>query len=247
MTLKIALIFAMEAEARPLIDELGLEYDPTLGDSRLPFKHFTGNFEGRIELLLSLSGKDDRHQVDNIGTEPATLNTYLTLSKFQPDLCINAGTAGGFRSRGCEIGDVFLIDRPCKFHDHRIPMPGFDAYGIGSHPVFAPAGMAEALGLKSGGVSTGNALDYTDVCLKIIEQNEGHVKEMEAAAIAWVANLLKVPFMALKSVTDIVDGEHPTQEEFLRNLESASRRIREKTIEVLKYFSKHPELLRRNR
>lgn len=246
MISKVALIFAMEAEARPLIDELALEYDPSFGDPRLPFKYFRGELDGRIELLLSLSGKHEVHQVDNIGTEPAILNAYVTLSRFQPDLCINAGTAGGFRCRGCEIGDVFLIDRPCKFHDHRIPIPGFDAYGIGSYPVFEPAGMAEALGLKKGGVSTGNALDYTEVCLKIIERNEGHVKEMEAAAIAWVASQMKVPFMALKSVTDIVDGEHPTQDEFLRNLDAASRRIREKTIEVLKYLSAHPHLLRRS-
>jgi nucleoside phosphorylase len=245
MNSRIALIFAMEAEARPLIDELKLEHDPSFGDSRLPFQYFRGQLDGRIELLLSLSGKHDVHQVDNIGTEPAILNAYVTFSRFQPDLCINAGTAGGFRSRGCEIGDVFLIDRPCKFHDHRIPIPGFDSYGIGSYPVFAPAGMAEALGLKEGGVSTGNALDFTDVCLKIIEQNEGYVKEMEAAAIAWVASMLKVPFLALKSVTDIVDGEHPTQEEFLRNLDAASRRIREKTLEVLKYLSSHPQILKR--
>jgi len=246
MSQKVALIFAMEAEARPLIDELGLEYDPTLGDPRLPFKHFRGSLDGRIELLLSLSGKDSRYQVDHIGTEPATLNAYVSLSKFQPDLCINAGTAGGFRSRGCAIGDVFMIDRPCKFHDHRIPIPGFDAYGIGSYPVFAPQEMATALGLKLGGVSTGNSLDYTDVCLEIIEKNEGHVKEMEAAAIAWVASLLKVPFLALKSVTDIVDGEHPTHEEFLRNLDAASRRIREKTLDVLRYLSARPHLLHRS-
>jgi nucleoside phosphorylase len=246
MISKVALIFAMEAEARPLIEELGLEYDPSFGDPRLPFKYFRGDLDGRIDLLLALSGKHETHQVDNIGTEPAILNAYITLSQFKPDLCINAGTAGGFRCRGCEIGDVFLIDRPCKFHDHRIPIPGFDAYGVGSYPAFAPAGMAQALGLKQGGVSTGNALDYTDVCLELIEKNEGHVKEMEAAAIAWIASLLKVPFMALKSVTDIVDGEHPTQEEFLRNLDAASRNIREKTIDVLKYLSKHPELLRRS-
>jgi nucleoside phosphorylase len=105
--------------------------------------------------------------------------------------------------------------------------------------------MAQALGLKEGGVSTGNALDYTDICLQLIDQNEGSVKEMEAAAIAWVASWLKIPFLALKSVTDIVDGEHPTQEEFLRNLDAASRRIREKTIEVLKYLCSNPQLLHR--
>ena len=33
------------------------------------------------------------------------------------------------------------------------------------------------------------------------------VKDMEAAAIGWVADVSKVPFIALKIVTDIVDGD----------------------------------------
>jgi nucleoside phosphorylase len=33
------------------------------------------------------------------------------------------------------------------------------------------------------------------------------VKEMEAAAIAWSAHLFGTPMFALKSITDIVDGE----------------------------------------
>lgn len=32
------------------------------------------------------------------------------------------------------------------------------------------------------------------------------VKEMEAAAIAWVAALFHIPMFSLKSITDIVDG-----------------------------------------
>ena len=38
------------------------------------------------------------------------------------------------------------------------------------------------------------------------------VKEMEAAAVAWTCQqVLHVPFVALKSVTDIVDGGVATQ------------------------------------
>ena len=44
---------------------------------------------------------------------------------------------------------------------------------------------------------------------------------MEASGIVWVTHLYDVPFLALKSVTDIVDGERPPQEEFLENLHKA--------------------------
>jgi len=36
---------------------------------------------------------------------------------------------------------------------------------------------------------------------------DASVKDMEAAAIAWVAKLSNTPFFALKIVTDIVDGD----------------------------------------
>lgn len=239
---RIALIFAMEEEALPLISALGLKEDPKFGDSRLPFRHFRGPYRDRFEILLSINGKDPRHQVDNIGTEPAALNAYLTISGFRPDLCINAGTAGGFIKRGGAIGDVYLIDQPCRFHDHRIPIPGFDAYGLGCYPTLEIPGMAEILNLKRGAVSSGNSLDATDVCLELMGRNEASVKEMEATAIAWVAWTMKVPLIVLKAVTDLVDGEHPTQDEFLAHLSLASRKIMEKTLEVLSFLAEHPEL-----
>ena len=48
------------------------------------------------------------------------------------------------------------------------------------------------------------------------------VKEMECAAVAWVCEKLRVPFVALKSITDIVDGDKATRDEFESNLRTAS-------------------------
>jgi adenosylhomocysteine nucleosidase/5'-methylthioadenosine nucleosidase len=45
------------------------------------------------------------------------------------------------------------------------------------------------------------------------------VKEMEAAAVAWVCKQVNIPFAALKGVTDLVDGGVTTREEFESNLE----------------------------
>lgn len=39
-----------------------------------------------------------------------------------------------------------------------------------------------------------------------MDKFEAHVKDMEAAAIGYVATQAKVPWFCLKSVTDIVDG-----------------------------------------
>lgn len=65
--------------------------------------------------------------------------------------------------------------------------------------------------------------------------NEASVKDMEAAAIAWVAELSKTPFFALKVVTDIVDGDRPTQDEFLENLSAASKSLQEKLPKIVEF------------
>jgi len=230
-------MFAMEAEAAPLIAHLGLTPDKSIGDPRLPFRYFSGNFRG-LDLLVSENGKDPRYRVDNIGTEPAVLNTYVTIERFRPGLVINAGTAGGFIKHGGQIGDVYLGDPDYRFHDHRIQIPGFLEYGIGAYPSVVPAGLAIAAGLKTGVISTGNALDATPRDLEMLEANGARAKDMEAAAIAWVCWTMKVPFFALKSITDRVDGPHATPDEFLANLSRASQTLTEKLEAVLEFISK---------
>lgn len=72
--------------------------------------------------------------------------------------------------------------------------------------------------------------------MQIIRKLNGEVKDMEAAAIAWIASIYNIPFLAIKSITDIVDGEKPTEEEFLQNLNYASDILSKKTIELLKHI-----------
>jgi 5'-methylthioadenosine nucleosidase len=50
---------------------------------------------------------------------------------------------------------------------------------------------------------------------------------MEAAAIAWAASLSQTPLIVLKVVTDIVDGNRPTQDEFFENLATAASSLQE--------------------
>ncbi len=40
-----------------------------------------------------------------------------------------------------------------------------------------------------------------------LDEAGAHVKEMECAAIAQVAHIFNVPFLAVKAITDIVDGD----------------------------------------
>lgn len=66
-------------------------------------------------------------------------------------------------------------------------------------------------------------------------ENNASVKDMEAAAIAYICELAQIPFFALKVVTDIVDGDRVTQDEFFENLSAASKSLQEKIPLVLDF------------
>ena len=67
-------------------------------------------------------GKCKTTGVDNIGTVSAGLMSYLAIQAFKPDVVISAGTAGGFKSSGAQIADVFVSSAMIN-HDRRIPIP----------------------------------------------------------------------------------------------------------------------------
>ena len=75
---------------------------------------------------------------------------------------------------------------------------------------------ADNLVLQAGVVSSSNNLGYSEQDMAQILENDAAVKEMEGAAIAWAAHLFEVPVLALKSITDIVDGDRPPKRSSLR-------------------------------
>ena len=60
---------------------------------------------------------------------------------------------------------------------------------------------------------------------------------MEGSGIAWVAHLAKVPLVCVKVVTDIVDGDVPTQDEFLQNLSAAAESLKDSLPKVVRYVA----------
>ena len=56
-------------------------------------------------------------------------------------------------------------------------------------------------------MSSGNSLDWSEQDMTFMKNNKVAVKEMESAAVAWVAAMFNTPMFCLKSITDIVDGE----------------------------------------
>lgn len=225
----------MPAEAQPLIEhfDLKLENNPFQG---LPPLLYNGRYKN-LEISVVVNGKDPQYNVDLVGTQAATLVAHLAIEKIKPDLIINAGTAGAFGSNGSKIGDVYLSDQHFIFHDRRIPIPGWDKFGIGKYPSYNTSKIANDLNFKQGIITSGNSLDMCNEDEKIIREQGGEVKDMEATALAWVASLHSVPFFSIKSITDLMDSEKTTQEEFLENLQMASINLKDACYKVVDYIN----------
>lgn len=82
-------------------------------------------------------------------------------------------------------------------------------------------------------MSTGNSLDCIAPDLEAMHASETAVKDMESAAVAEVCRLWGTPMLAVKSVTDIVDGDKPTNEEFLANLHASSQALQDAISRIL--------------
>ena len=231
----ICFIIAMAGEAGPLIELFGLREHPHIFASYLPMKAYTGQYlDSNISLIIN--GKDERYDIDNIGTQPAVLSTYLAIQQFDPDLVINAGTAGGLKNNGLQIGDVVLAIDRVWFHDRRIPIPKFREYGLGGYPLEPQPELIRKLGLKTGILSSGNAFDFSEQDRDIMLSLGVSIKDMEAASVAWICDLAKKPLMILKGITDFVGLDHPSEQEFILNFQLTMKNLTDTCEKVLHFL-----------
>ncbi|XP_068645995.1 5'-methylthioadenosine/S-adenosylhomocysteine nucleosidase-like [Aristolochia californica] len=231
----IVIIIAMQTEALPLINKFHLSEDILSFPKGVPWVRYHGMYKD-LQINIIWPGKDAVLGVDSVGTISASLVTYASILELKPDLIINAGTAGGFKAKGACIGDVFVASG-VAFHDRRIPIPVFDQYGICSRKTFPTPNLLKEHNLKVGNLSTGDSLDMSPHDEASIVANDAAVKDMEGAAVAYVTELLSVPTIFVKAVTDIVDGDKPTAEEFLQNLVAVTAALDEKVTQVIDFIS----------
>lgn len=230
----IVYIVAMQAEAQPFIDAFGIKEVPAFF-APLPCRLYSAEIASGKKLHVVLNGQ--QHGSDLVGCEAASVATLAAIQRLEPDLVINSGTCGAFKSNGAAIAEVF-IGNGVMFHDRRVP--GDDEWGtqaLGNYSVWEGAAeLAKQLGFKMGKVTTGSSLDMQPCDLAVITENYGELKDMEGAAIAFVCSLFKVPILFVKSVTDLCDSGAETFEEFSRNLAAASEALRHANERVIRHL-----------
>ena len=211
---------------------------PERSEAAYGFELHEGRAEGGHSVVVAVAGRDPRFGVDSIGTLPAALLTHHIIDRFVPGVIVNAGTAGGFERRGAQVGDVYLGDEVTVFHDRRIPLDGFRAMGPGHYPVRSHRDLASALSLRLGIVSTGDSLDCSPEDAAQMSALSASVKDMEAAAIAYVCERRAVPLVLVKAITDIVDHPTETAAQFLQNYAIAVARLADALVGVVAHLTR---------
>ncbi|MBU3728174.1 MAG: hypothetical protein FGM37_02860, partial [Phycisphaerales bacterium] len=178
----------------------------------------------------------------------------LAIRSLRPRLVINAGTCGGFESRGAAIGTVYVPNR-YLFHDQRVDLPRFGDFArsvidadapLGEGGTSAPEGdprsaaaIAASIGASRGTLATGSSLDATTAEMELFDRERVVAKDMEGAAIARVCRDLRTPLVAVKAVTDLVDHRADTAAQFVRNLSFATQSLSASLQRILGTLAPH--------
>ncbi len=178
-----------------------------------------------------------------IGKVAAALATAILIEKFQPDYVVNTGSAGGF-DQTLKVGDI-VISSEVRYHDVDLTVFGYE---IGQLPANPPAYIphptlvaAAKVGINSldniqtlvGLITTGDTFMTKDDDIAKARANFPTMAavEMEGAAIAQTCHQFEMPFVVIRSMSDIAGKESPTS--FDAYLETASVNSSQLVISML--------------
>ncbi len=212
--MKIGVIGAMEEEVHLLRASL----DSVNTEEVANCEFTSGTYKGQ-EVILLKSG---------IGKVNAAMSTTLLLQKFQPDVIINTGSAGGFDA-DLEVGAIVISD---EVRHHDVDVTAF-GYEMGQVPQLPAAFLSSAdlmdhaiqaveeLGEHAyavGLIATGDSFMDDAERVETVRSHFPGMKaaEMEAAAVAQVCHQFGTPFVVIRALSDIAGKQSNISfEEFL--------------------------------
>jgi adenosylhomocysteine nucleosidase len=199
--MKIAILGAMDEEVSLL--KSSLQNLSEIEHGHLTF--YTGQLHSKDVVLVKCG----------IGKVAAAVATTLIIEKFSPDYVVNTGSAGGF-DKDLSIGDL-VISQHITYHDVDITHFGYtlgqcagmpESYACNEQLIAAAKASAEeieGIKTKSGLICTGDSFIGSDEAAAELVKHfpEMTAVEMEGAAIAQTAYLMGVPFLVIRSLSDI--------------------------------------------
>ncbi|MCW8832785.1 MAG: 5'-methylthioadenosine/S-adenosylhomocysteine nucleosidase [Colwellia sp.] len=190
-----------------------------------------------------LDGNDVVIVQSGIGKVAAALATAILIDKFQPDYVVNTGSAGGFDA-SLKVGDI-VVSSEVRYHDVDVTAFGYEIGQLPANPAAyipdtalveaAQAGInkLENIHAMLGLITTGDTFMTKDDDIAKARANFPTMAavEMEGAAIAHTCHQFTVPFVIIRSLSDIAGKESPTS--FDEYLETASVNSSQLVINML--------------
>ncbi len=216
--MKAGIIGAMEPEVAILKSKLEQLTTSEIGG----YTFYQGQLNG-TDVVIVQSG---------IGKVAAALATAFLISEFQPDYIVNTGSAGGFE-QSLKVGDI-VISSEVRYHDVDVTAFGYEIGQLPANPAAylphptlvaaAQQGIAQLENIQTlvGLITTGDTFMTKDDDIAKARKNFPSMAavEMEGAAIAQTCHQLNVPFVVIRSMSDIAGKESPSS--FEAYLETAS-------------------------
>ena len=174
------------------------------------FHYYTGRLCGH-DVALLLCG---------IGKVNAAVGTTLLIDKFAPEYVINTGVAGGFPPDQLNIGDI-VISTDVRHHDAdatvfnyeygQIPRMPAAYHADGRLRELACRSLPESASVKvlEGQIMSGDSFIHHQKQITEIQEKFPSIMavEMEGAAIAQSCYLFNIPFVIIRSISDLVQAD----------------------------------------
>ncbi len=170
-----------------------------------------------------------------IGKTNAAVTTTLLLSNFKVEAIINVGVAGG--QNGVSHEDI-VISTATVYHD--VNVTNFGHYVHGQVPGERPEYIADQnliqqietaliklqYRYKIGRIASGDQFVYNPETVQAINQVYDNIYaiEMEACAIAHTATIFNVPFVIIRSISDVL-GDETQSTDYDLFLESSCQKV----------------------
>lgn len=229
MELKIGIIGAMEEEVAILRNNIQLEREETVA--------------GCDFVLGKLQDKDVVLLRSGIGKVNAAMSTTILMEKFHPDVLINTGSAGGYNPK-LNVGDI-VVSSEVRHHDVDVTIFGYEYGQVPKLPAAFKADetliqtalkAAETIHVRTvtGLITTGDSFMNDPDRVQFVRDMflDIQAAEMEGAAIAQVAYQYQIPFVIIRSLSDIAGEEsHISFEQFL---ETAAQNSSQLVINMIK-------------
>lgn len=174
-----------------------------------------------------------------VGKTHAAMATTILCMNESPDWILNVGIGGGLKEE-CHVMDFVLADQMIQADFDLRPVDGPDALGLryDVDPDLLKWGLEAAkraeLPVHVGAIATQDLFLARPEDVDFVTKHfpEAYCAEMEGAAVAQVANDFHIPFLAVRTLSDVV-MHHENDVQYWNHKEEASRHLQHWISEMI--------------